>query len=301
MMNRTLFLLFPWLPLLSGVAQEESAARPKAPPVSFRVLESQEIDLGNRSLIYNRVAPPVLAESPPPPPPKEPVYSPKKLEIMRRREKKAYGLLFVSATVYDRQVTDLRWSVTGRNEVHAHSNIDFNLLAGMTEIETDDAVYLLLIAVGNETRQSVAEWNRSVDLDGWPVEMKTILPELRQFPAGRSTYMVVPDDRRAMAKAWRKFARKQGFPEEDWEISVPEPAAENKEADARIDTHAAMDALLSYYDAHRPKLAREYEKRQADTEIRARWLKENPPLAKDTVINFWPKRSTNYRGTEAKP
>ena len=180
------------------------------------------------------------------------------------RAKKKSEVLMISATVYDRQVTELRWQA-GNREYRAWSNIDFNYLAGQGEIETGDCVYLLIMGLGNETRESVAEWNRLAPewerfaaaqglADQW--EIKTV-PDLAKFPAGRSTYLLTGDS----------------------------PAD---------DSLAALDALHRYYDANRIRLIADYAKRETERTAREQWLKEHPPAPQDTVINFWPKKSSNY-------
>ena len=52
-----------------------------------------------------------------------------------------------------------------------------------------------------------------------------------------------------------------------------------------------------YYEANRVRLADDYAKREANRIAQEQWLQEHPPLPKDTVINFWPKKSRNYPTT----
>ena len=144
-------------------------------------------------------------------------------------------------------------------------NLDFNYLAGRGEIETEDSVYYLIMGLGNETRESVAEWNRFAPewerlaaaeglADPW--ETKAV-PDLAKFPAGRSTYL----------------------------LSGEAPAD---------DSLAALDALHRYFDTHRLRLIADYAKRAEERTARELWLKEHPAVPQDTVINFWPKKSQNY-------
>ena len=60
---------------------------------------------------------------------------------------------------------------------------------------------------------------------------------------------------------------------------------------------APLDALHTYYDANRELLAEGYARREAERIAQEQWLKEHPQVPKDTVINFWPKRSRNYPTT----
>ena len=229
------------------------------------MLERVEVKFPDRSIFYQRVAPPTApaARVPVTVPAAQPLSLAESTAAEARAAKKS-GVLMLSATVYDRQVTELRWQV-GQRQYRAWSNLDFNYLAGLGEIETADCVYFLIMALGNETRESVAEWNRFAPewerqaaaqglAEQW--EIKTV-PDLAKFPAGRSTYL----------------------------LSGEAPAD---------DSLAALDALHRYFDTHRLRLIADYTQREATRTAREQWLKEHPPVPQDTVIHFWPKKSNNY-------
>ena len=234
----------------------------------LRVLDGVEVKFPDRSIFYRRVAPPAVPLAQPP----VPVVaarslSPAELAAAEARARKKSAVLLLSATVYDRRVTELHWQA-GDRRCAAWSSIDFNVLAGHGEIETEDTVYWLIMGLGNETRESVADWNRFAPEwerlaeeqglgERW--ELKTV-PDLAKFPAGRSTYL----------------------------LSGEAPA------DGSL---AALDALHRYYDANLVQLTADYAKREAERAARAQWLKEHPPVPKDTVINFWPKKSRYYPTT----
>jgi len=79
---------------------------------------------------------------------------PSKLSRARQLVKKSV-LLFLSATVYDRNVTEVRGFGT-QGEYRIFSNIDFNLLAGLGGFETPDTSYSLLMGLpANRVRQRV--------------------------------------------------------------------------------------------------------------------------------------------------
>jgi hypothetical protein len=118
-----------------------------------RVVESREIDLGDRSLIFNRVEPPVL--KPQPEPASTPVAAPsqpsaEELQWMRERESKPDVFMFLSCTVYDRAVTEVRWQREDGQYV-VWSSIDFNHLRGLLDFETTDARYSVFLGIGNES------------------------------------------------------------------------------------------------------------------------------------------------------
>lgn len=284
-------LALTFLLMLFASAQDQGeGAKPAQPSIKFQVLEQKRIHLGNRSLFLNRVVPPVLPPAPPPPP--APELTAAELEMVQRREGKESKMLFLSATVYDRQVTDLRWWENGQR-YRVFSNIDFNHIAGMGEFETDSAVYWLLMGIGNESSQEIAEWNRQVEKEGWPPEMKKVMqikvPSARAFPAGRSSYFMAPED--DFVAAWNRYVTEQGLPAEEMLAPESPPIApttgSRTKAETDSDPYAALDALHVFYDANRSRLAQEYEKREAARIAHEKWQKEHPPVPKDTVINYW--------------
>jgi hypothetical protein len=229
----------------------ETIVEESRPAIDFRVLQSWEMNLGNRSIFYNRVAPP------PPLPPKTPAPLPEAKPLteeeaaaVEARAKKRFDALFLSTTVYDRSVTELRWWFENR-EYRAWSNVDFNYFAGAGEIETEDTVYWLIMGFGNDTAESVAAANERAAVEGWNWHEDLPLPV--RFNPARAEYFLANDSK------------------------GPKPPAE---------ALAAIDALHRYYDANRTRPADEYAKREAARIAQEQRLKEHPPVPKDTVINF---------------
>jgi hypothetical protein len=251
-----LWLLAGAFPFYGFAQTVESAATTNTPRTDLRVLESLEYDLGNRSVIFNRVQLPPARPAPVSTAPVAAPVSPEIEEINRRRANKKSEMLFLSATVYDRRVTEVRWSSQGR-DYRAFSNIDFHYLAGAGEIETADTVYMLVMGLGDGTSEEVAAFNQNAAARGWP--LKT-LPAPESFSQTRSEYRLIGET-----------------------ISTAAPEA-----------LAAMDALHAFFDTNRATLLANYAKREADRIAREQWLKDHPPVPKDTVINFWPKKSTIY-------
>lgn len=174
---------------------------------------------------------------------------------------KAHVVLFFMATVIDHSVTELSWQDDGR-QYRAFSNVDFNYLCGVHEIETADSVYWLIMGVGDQTRTQ-AEAARAEAVAHGLSQYAVPIPQRGEFSATRSEYVVVA-------------------------------GAENAPANAFKD----MDALHAYFDAHRETLIAEYTVREAARVTREQWLKDHPPVPQDTVINFWPVKSTNYRALQ---
>lgn len=229
---------------------------------AVEVLETLRHDLGARSILYQRVAPPPSTETPAVPastPPAE--LSPEIQEMIQRREGKRQATLFLSATVYDHQVTEIRWfDADPHRTFRAFSNIDFNHLAGLMELETADTVYWVFFGLGNETLEDVEAANRYATENGLPAAVRQI-PARETFSAARAEYRLAQ------------------------EPSDPAPPAS---------ILAALDDLHRHFDAHRAELAETYAAREAARLEHEARVRENPPVPQDTVIQLWPVRSTNY-------
>jgi hypothetical protein len=59
-----------------------------------------------------------------------------------------------------------------------------------------------------------------------------------------------------------------------------------------------IEAMHTYYDANVAKLAAEFRQREAEQEAHERWLKEHPPIPRDTTVEYFPIRSST-RGQAA--
>lgn len=243
----------------------EKTSQSERLPINFQVLAQRKINLGNRFIIMNRVVPPVLPEPPPPPPPP----TAEELAAMQAaaalwRPLKKYEILFLSATVYDRRVTEIRW-FDNQRQYKVFSNIDFNFLAGVNWFETEDTEYMLLMGLGNETSEQAEAFNQRILEQGLPKYLRKEIPSPTEFSSTRSEYAVVEDEQRTAPA--------------DWELT-------------------ALDALHVFYDANKTRLAEEYVKREAENSAREQWLKDHPPFPKNTIINFWieePKGQQNPR------
>lgn len=93
-----------------------------APAILFQVLRQWRVNAGDHTVILNRVVPPVLppAPSPPAPPPAAEIAAAEAFEAWQPVKKSV--ILFLSATVYDRQVTEVRWfNALGEHRISATS------------------------------------------------------------------------------------------------------------------------------------------------------------------------------------
>lgn len=246
-----------------------TAATEVVPKIKFHVLERRKINLADRSIILNRVAPPDLPKPPPTPTPL-PTQTAEQIAAYEAELKtqKKYELLCISATVYDHQVTALRWS-DEKGSYLAYSNIDFMNFEGQGAFETSDTIYdLVMIGVGDDSRDQILAYNRSIT----PAEAAEgitpmdVPPSVTEFSRTRSEYVVVDDPANPISN----------------------------------EACAGIDAMHIYYDANKEKLMADHAKMLSARLAQEAWNKEHPPIPKDTVVNFWPVKSTVYPTAEKK-
>jgi hypothetical protein len=232
------------------------------PPL--QVLESLEVRRGRDTTIYQRVVPPVLPRRSPAPAlsAEEPQEPPLTAEQERRAAKHS-AVVFLSATVYDHRVTELQWFENQR-AYRAFSNADFNLLAGRSEIETEDTTYWLLMAVGNLAAEEVAAQNEQMAPQGLPPRQ---IPVAQNFSVTRAEYVLAEDS------------------------VTPFPSAE---------TLAALDALHVFYDANKAALVEEQARRVAEDAARAEAERIKVAQPKRTVIRFWPADARQVEEMQAR-
>jgi hypothetical protein len=85
------------------------------------------------------------------------------------------------------------------------------------------------------------------------------LPDFSGVPAGQSGYQIVAGDPNA-------------YP----------------------DAIAALNALCAYYDANSAQMIAAYDQQQAANAAQLQWLQTHPPVTPNTVVNFWPVKSSVY-------
>ena len=65
-------------------------------------------------------------------------------------------------------------------------------------------------------------------------------------------------------------------------------------AQTEADAFRGIDALHRYYDAHKEELIAQWQQMEAERIAREQYEKEHPPVPKDTLIQFWPKKNSRY-------
>ncbi len=232
----------------------------------LQVIEGVEVRRGNQTTIYQRVAPPVLPARPIAPT-RSVIEEPLSAEEVARQERlahKKFATIFLTATVYDHRLTEVRWQA-GPQECRAFSNVDFHHLLALDEIETADTVFILLLGVND---QAFSDSKPEAEVAALREVLRT-LPPRESFAPPRSVFVLA-------------------------EAAVPATAAA---AEMKAEVTALLDALHTYYDAHREALVEQSAKLAAERATRAEAERVHAAEPKHTVINFWPLKSRTYPTT----
>ena len=173
--------------MLCSTGSAESTENAKVTStLDLKVLESVEVKLPNRSIIYKRVEPPAVPVSPSA---TQAVLDATNTATETLEEKSE--VLLLSATVHDRRVSELRWSFRQRRYT-AVSNIDMNYFRGLGGFETGGTAWLLVMGIGNETSESSEALAQSAVEKGWPWRMWHWFSEAQ--PAPVAEYVLVNGD-----------------------------------------------------------------------------------------------------------
>jgi hypothetical protein len=244
-------------------------AKQEPEPPSFKVLDSQEVDLGSRSIIYNRVETPLLKPQPATAeraaaPATEHVPTPAELEESRRWEALKYVGLYLSCTVYDGRWTEVRFRHED-TDIIFWSTINFNYLSQLFDLLTEHTYYSLMVMVNDSTLKELDQQNAELRLSGQAALKTTPPASLLKLNA------------RMQKSAWRITSK----------APVPPEA------------QLAIEDLHAHFDANRQALMDAYAARQSAQIAHEKWLKDNPPQPQDTVIQFFPIQS-DHSPTEAQ-
>jgi hypothetical protein len=261
MLMKTVFYIFTALVGASyismGQTETDAGLEQSRAPKNLQVIESLEFDYGPRSLIMNRVVPPNLPETSEVPENQAPELNTLPDESFVQVQEGEIEQFFAWGAVYDGHISELTWTRNGRSYRFV-SNVNFNEFpAPLGEIKVALKTYSLMIMAG-EAGTEAGESRAAAEQ--WPTVVEQWLAQADQS-AETAQYIIV---------------------------SSLENDAQDGEA------LQILDDLHQWYDANRTTLQTAYLERKAAQEARQQWEAANPPQPKDTVIHFWPKRSTNY-------
>lgn len=243
------------VPVFAQEAVKSVAAEDGIKPAA-KVLDSQQVDLGDRKITYNRIETPALKpqeiQEAAPEAAKEHVPTAEELAEIRRWESLRYEYLGGTATVFNGVGTEFRiWTPEG--EAVALSSIGFNFLQSFWGFERDGVYYSTFFFAFGLSPEELAEAKRA-DPE-WAAQFG-------QFPkeeAGMSRFAVV-------------FAPK---------------------GEAGENAIRALEDLHAQFDENRKQLKAAYDESEKARIAQEEWLKANPHIPKDTVVNFFPIRSVH--------
>lgn len=157
------------------------------PNLQLKVLDTRRISLGDHAVIFHRVEPPVAAAKPLAPPSLAAAPTAQEIQALEtlsaRTAQKPREALFVTATVFNNSVTELRWTYEGRS-CRAFSNINFNYFAGITDFESSDKAYFLMAAIMNQQLPAGDETSHRTGQ----------IPKLSEFSPTRSELLIEEDE-----------------------------------------------------------------------------------------------------------
>ena len=218
------------------------------------ILDTQEVELGDRKITYHRVETPLLKPEPvklaAAPVEEVPMTAEEEAE-WRKWEAKFQYYPFFGVTVYDGKYSEIRWRDEEQENV-AWSNVNFLHFCPLGDLETESAYYMVMLMGWETTTKEVLELNASAQSS----------MELTPLPPATLPLLV---------KAGPK-----------WQAAGP--LSENAKR--------AMNDFHEYYRIHGTQMAVDYAKREADAKAHEEWVKAHPPIPQDTVITYFPIRST---------
>ncbi len=222
-----------------------------------KILESVQIDLGDRSIFLNRIEPPDLKQIEAPmeqphvvaaPIPMTPEEQAEEL----RWEHMDYQGFYPSATAYEGKGSEVFiWTQDGG--VRFLSSIDFRFFQPVYGFEGNGVYYSTFFMLDLWADVAVAEAEQ-------------------QDPSLVIGYPSFPKEVDGVSQ---------------FEVVAGLATEENNKA------IAAMEAIHAYYDENRAKLIKDYEEVEKARIAHEQWLKDHPPIPQDTVINYFPVRSVH--------
>jgi hypothetical protein len=251
-------------------ANNSSAGSPSADPlrVGKKVLDRHEVDLGNRTITYDRLETPRLKPMPTPTPVLrrvEPVPTAAELEEMRKMATRRFASVFLQCTLFNKEFTEVEWNEEGVSLAFL-TTANFQYLSQLSDFDTGTSECSFLMGWGEANRAEFEAMNQ-VYATGRGTGRKP-----RSWPVS-----LIQQQKRTGKSAWQLVS------------TGPVPPEVLK----------VIEALHTYYDANVAKLAADFRRREAEQAAHELWLKNNPPIPRDTTVEYFPIRSSNAKSQAA--
>jgi hypothetical protein len=234
---------------IDGILSDGTPPPPPPPkvPHEFKILSTEEIPLGQRKMIINRVEDPGFPDPTPPAPAViDPATvaasksSPAYLEWQEKQQRTTS--LFLSASVVDHRATLLGWWEDGK-EYQAWSNVDFKYLTGFASFSKGDRSFVTFMGVGDVSSASL----RAESMFQVPADLPTGAPDFRmiQGTAGES------EGYDAIVALHELYATDGARLRAAYELRV----ARQKEAEAELRANPPVpkDIVLNFWKVEVPK------------------------------------------------
>lgn len=158
----------------------------------------------------------------------------------------------MGANVYGDEYSEITWRDTElRQEFMVWTNVSLNYLRPISTIQTEQYHYMYFGFIVPYTREGEQTRIEFAAERGFEVESRWKKPPV-EFPEDRYEYVVMADGADVPEKLYRQ-----------------------------------LDAVLGYYVAHKEELEIEHENARTLEAAREKYMRKNPPQAKETLINFW--------------
>ena len=251
-------------------ANNSSAGSPSADPlrVGKKILDRHEVDFGSHTITYDRLETPRLKPVPTPTPVlrrMEPVPTAAELEEMRKMAEKRFASVFLQCTLFNKEFTEVEWNEEGVNLAFL-TTANFQYLSQLSDFDTGTSECSFLMGWGEGDRAEFEVMNRVYAMG------RVAGRKPRSWPAS-----LIQQQKRTGKSAWQLVS------------TGPVPPEVLK----------VIEALHTYYDANAAKLAADFRRREAEQAAHELWLKNNPPIPRDTTVEYFPIRSSNANSQAA--
>ncbi len=202
----------------------------------------------------------------PPPSISTKVTTEKQMASMDKKEPepadhKRQAVLFLSNTVYDHKVTEMRWDRSGLHYRILINNLDFGLMRGVGRMTTPETTYTLVLGIGESTLTN----------ENQPSESPAKKQLLEQFENGTQDFWDAAGFQLLQAKG------------------SPADLTQTIE-------YKSLKDLLNFYAANRDNLIRQQDIQKAENEARKRWEDAQPRGPQNATLQFWPLKNPNGAG-----
>jgi len=165
--------------------------------------------------------------------------------------------IMLSATVYDGKISEVVWR-KNQQTFTVLSNVDFNFLTMATQIQDGQTHWSNFVFVSNlssENEQRLAD----LAVAAGETYVPQPIPDGSILDATKADYVIYAET----------------------EEEVPDELVEE------------MELLHRYYSENEQRLKVAWQNQKTLNEAQRAWNEAHPPKPKDTIINFWPVRSSN--------